>query len=106
MKRLLPLLVIASLAGVYVAYKHHLAGRPCEWAGTVEARTVTVGSRTGGRVSKIAVQEGDRVAPNQVLVELEAGDLTAQHAIAVAQLDQATAALDKLKRGARPEEIA
>ena len=106
MKRVIPLIVLVVLAGVYLGYRHYLAGKPFEWAGTVEARTVTVGSRTGGRVKKLAVQEGDRVTPGQVLVELEAGDLDAQRAIAAAQFEQATAALDKLKKGARPEEIA
>lgn len=106
MKRFLPLIVLAILAGVYLGYKRYLAGRPFAWAGTVEARDVTVGSRTGGRIKKLLVQEGDRVTPGQVLIELEPGDLTAQRAMADAQLAQAQAAFDKLKKGARPEEIA
>ena len=106
MKRFLPLIVLAVLAGVYVGYKRYLAAQPFEWAGTVEARTVTVGSRTGGRIKKINVQEGDHVTAGQALIELEPGDLTAQRAMAEAQLEQAQAAFDKLKKGARPEEIA
>ncbi|MBL9018309.1 MAG: HlyD family efflux transporter periplasmic adaptor subunit [Myxococcales bacterium] len=106
MKRLVPLLLLAAIAGAYVAYQRYLAGRPFEWAGTVEARAIAVGSRTGGRVAKVLVQEGERVKPGQVLVELEHGDLDAQRAGAAAQLAQAEAALDKLKAGARPEEIA
>jgi len=105
MKRFLPLIVLAVLAGVYVGYKRYLAGRPFAWAGTVEARDVTVGSRTGGRIKAIKVQEGDRVTAGQILIELEPGDLTAQRAMADAQLAQAQASLDKLKKGARPEEI-
>lgn len=106
MKRFLPLIVLAVLAGIYVGYKRYLAGQPFEWAGTVEARTVTIGSRTGGRIKKINVQEGDHVTTGQGLIELEPGDLSAQRAIADAQLQQAQAAFDKLKKGARPEEIA
>ncbi len=106
MKRFMPLIVLAVIGGVYFAYKHYLAGRPYEWTGTVEARTVTDGSRTGGRIKRIAVQEGDHVTPGQVLLELEPGDLAAQRSIAQAQLDQVQAALDKLEKGARPEEIA
>ena len=106
MKRLVPLLLLAAIAGAYVAYQRYLAGRPFEWAGTVEARTTTVGSRAGGRVAKVVVQEGDQVKPGQVLIELEHGDLDAQRAGAAAQLAQTEAALDKLKAGARPEEIA
>ena len=106
MKRFLPLIVLAVIAVTYFAYKRYLDGKPFEWAGTVEARNVTVGSRTGGRIAKIAVQEGDHVAAGQVLIELEPGDLTAQRAIADAQLQQMQAAYEKLKKGARPEEIA
>src|SRR4051812_15284496 len=106
MKRLIPLLLLAAIAGTYLWYQRYLRGRPFEWAGTVEAKSISVGSRTGGRVAKVLVQEGDRVKPGQVLVELEHGDLDAQRAGAAAQLAQATAALDKLKAGARPEEIA
>jgi multidrug resistance efflux pump len=106
MKRLVPLALLVAIAGGYVAYRRYLSHRPFEWAGTVEARAIAVGSRGGGRVAKVLVQEGDRVTAGQVLVELERGDLDAQRAIAVAQLAQAQAALDKLQKGARPEEIA
>src|SRR6476659_5276855 len=99
MKRFMPLILLAVLGGAYLAYKHYLAGRPFEWAGTVEARTVTVGSRTGGRIAKLNVQEGDRVAAGQLLITLETGDLEPQIAIARAQLDQAQAAEDKLRAG-------
>jgi HlyD family secretion protein len=106
MKRFVPLALLIVIAVGYVAYRRYLAHRPFEWAGTIEARAITVGSRGGGRVAKVLVQEGDRVTAGRVLVELERGDLDAQRAIAVAQLEQAQAALDKLHQGARPEEIA
>jgi HlyD family secretion protein len=106
MKRFLPLIVLAVIAVTYFAYKRYLNGKPFEWAGTVEARDVTVGSRTGGRIAKISVQEGDHVNAGQVLIQLEPGDLTAQRGIADAQLQQMQAAYEKLKKGARPEEIA
>ncbi|HEU0035139.1 MAG TPA: HlyD family efflux transporter periplasmic adaptor subunit [Kofleriaceae bacterium] len=105
MKRAIPLVLLVVILGAYLAYKHYLAQRPFEWAGTVEARAVTVGSRAGGRVKTVLVREGDHVAAGQPLVELEPGDLEAQRAIARAQLAQAQAAYDKLKGGARPEEI-
>ena len=105
MKRFIPLLMLLAIGAAYVAYQHYLSGRPFQWSGTVEARAVTVGSRTGGRVKRVLVAEGDRVAANAPLVELESGDLDAQHAIADAQLAQAQAALDKLVKGARSEEI-
>jgi multidrug resistance efflux pump len=99
-------LVVALLVlGVLIGYRVWLARRPFEWSGTVEARAISVGSRTGGRVKEVLVHEGDRVEARQPLVVLETGDLEAQRLVAQAQLDQAEAALEKLQRGARPEEI-
>ena len=106
MKRVIPLVLLLGIVGAYIAYKRYLSGQPFQWAGTIEARAISVGSRTGGRVAKVLVQEGDQVKAGQVLVELEHGDLDAQRAGAAAALAQATATLDKLKAGARPEEIA
>lgn len=106
MKRLVPLFLLLAIAGAYIGYRKYQARRPFEWAGTVEARAINVGSRAGGRVAKVLVDEGAQVKPGQVLVELEHGDFDAQRAGAAASLAQAEATLDKLKSGARPEEIA
>src|SRR6185295_16562468 len=106
MKRFVPIVLLALIGAAYYGYKHWLSLRPFEWAGTVETRAVSVGSRTGGRVAKLLVKEGDLVKAGDPLVVLEPGDLDAQRAIARAQLAQAQAALDKLTKGARPEEIA
>jgi multidrug resistance efflux pump len=76
-----------------------------ECSGTVEARVMKVGSRIGGRVKEIQAKEGDVVVQGQPLVVLEPGDLEAQKLVAEGQLEQAQAALDKLEKGARPEEI-
>ncbi|HVK86570.1 MAG TPA: HlyD family efflux transporter periplasmic adaptor subunit [Kofleriaceae bacterium] len=105
MKRLLPVILLVIIAGAYVAYRIYMARRPFEWAGTVEAREITVGSRTGGRVARLLVQEGDQATAGQPLLELERGDLDAQRTAAVAQLEQARAENDKLRAGSRPEEI-
>jgi multidrug resistance efflux pump len=103
--RLIPLVVIAGLAIIYGAFRLWQAHQPYEWSGTVEARTITVGSRAGGRVKAVLVREGDRLKLGQPLLELEAGDLYAQKLQAQGLLDQAQATLDKLVKGARPEEI-
>ncbi|HEX4461491.1 MAG TPA: efflux RND transporter periplasmic adaptor subunit [Polyangia bacterium] len=97
---------VAALAAlVYGGYRLYMARQPYEWSGTVEARTITVGSRAGGRIAKILVREGDRVKGGQPLIELEPGDIMAQQLQAQGSLDQAQANLDKLVKGARPEEI-
>jgi multidrug resistance efflux pump len=105
-RRFLPLILLAAIAGVYVGYRIYLSRQPFRWDGTVEARSITVGSRVGGRIAKILVAEGAAVGSGQELVELEPGDLPAQRLYAKAELDQASAALAKLVAGSRPEEIA
>ena len=104
-KLIFPIVLIALAATVFVGYRRWNAMRPFEWSGTVEARTIDVGSRAGGRVKEVLAHEGDHVEAGQVLLVLEPGDLEAQHLMAEAQLEQVEAALDKLKSGARPEEI-
>jgi multidrug resistance efflux pump len=106
LKRRLPLLaVLVAVGAAILAWQAWQRAQPYEWSGTVEARTISVGSRVGGRVKAVRAQEGDRVEAGQVLVEIEPADLPAQRLMAKAQLEEAMANLDKLKRGARPEEI-
>lgn len=104
-RRFIPLIVIAVIASIYGAYALYQSRRPYEWSGTVEARTIAVGSRTGGRVKEVLVREGDTVKAGQPIVVLETGDLEAQRLQAQGALDQAQANLEKLQVGARPEEI-
>ena len=100
------LLIAVLLTLTYGGYRVYLQRKPYEWSGTVEARTISVGSRTGGRVKEIKVREGDSVAAGQALVILEPGDLPAQLVQARAQLVLCQANLEKLQKGARPEELA
>jgi len=105
----IPTLFVLGALGAYAAYARRLANGPLEWSGTVEARTISVGSRQGGRVKDVLVREGDRVKAGQALVVLEPGDLQAQLAQAQGQYGQMEANLDKVMvRGssARQQEIA
>lgn len=84
--------------------------------GTIQ-ETVTVTGKTkpvhdlnlsfekSGRVARIAVAVGDRVAPGQTLVELESSELQAELAQSKANLLAEQAKLDELRRGSRPEEV-
>lgn len=74
-------------------------------SGFVEADEIRLGSRVGGRVGAVLIEEGDRVEPGQPLVELEPFDLDAQRSAAVAALDSAKAELARLESGFRPEEV-
>ena len=100
------LVVGALLALTYGGYRIYLERKPYEWSGTVEARTISVGSRAGGRIKEVRVREGDSVSAGQALIVLEPGDFPAQLVQAQAQLIQCQANLEKLQKGARPEELA
>ena len=99
MKRL-AILVLAVVAGC----APHDDGA-LQVTGQIEAVSVSIGSRIGGRVSEVLVEEGDAVVAGDVLVRLEATELEAVEAAAVARLAQAQALAAKLEVGARVEEI-
>jgi multidrug resistance efflux pump len=91
-------IVLALVAGaVWLLSRRHVG--PHSVSGTVETDEVRVASRYGGRVVKIAAQEGDTLTPGQVIVELDATELRARR-------DYAAAALAELEHGPRPGEIA
>jgi HlyD family secretion protein len=105
LRRFLPLFLLAAVAAALLGYRAYEARLPYEWSGTVEARTIDVGSRTGGRVKDVLVREGDHLDAGQPIVVIEVGDLEAQRLMAQGQLDQENATLEKLEKGSRPEEI-
>lgn len=101
------LVVLAAGAGIaYGIHRWRAAHAPYEWSGTVEVRTISLGSRAGGRVKEVRLKEGDRADAGAPIVVLEPGDWPAQMLQARAALAQADAQLAKLEKGARPEEIA
>ncbi len=95
-RRLVVLLIVAVALGSYVGFRIRRGHAPLEWSGTVEAHTIEVGSRVGGRVLEVHVREGDDVVAGQPLVTLEKGDLPAQRLIAEGQLAQAKSVLQKV----------
>jgi len=66
---------------------------------------IQVGSKIAGRVAWIGVEKGDRVRHDQVVVRLEDREFRAQYEQAKSALDSATAHLQELERGSRPEEV-
>lgn len=74
-------------------------------SGFVEAHEVRIGSRVGGRVLKVDVQEGDNVTVGQPLVELEPYDLQQRKASAEAELAQRRQRYAELLAGPRPQDI-
>jgi multidrug resistance efflux pump len=72
--------------------------------GTVEVQEVRLGSKIGGRVEEVLVHEGDLVRAGQVLVRLEAPELEAQREQWLARVQAKTAALERMRNGARAED--
>jgi multidrug resistance efflux pump len=77
-----------------------------ELPGVVEIQEVRLGSKIGGRVAAVLVNEGDIVQPGQALVRIDVPELEAQKAQWEARLRQMEADLEKQKNGPRAEEIA
>lgn len=103
--RLLVILLVAiGLAAslIYSQQQHE----PLKVSGFIEADDIRVGSRIGGRVKSVKFEEGSEVKPGDVLLELDPFDLQERQQEAKAQLAEREAALEKLKNGNRPEEIA
>jgi HlyD family secretion protein len=65
------------------------------FSGTVETLEVRVGSKSGGRVTAVSVEEGQTVEAGRLLVKQ-----------AEARVAQQRARLERLEHGARPQEIA
>ncbi|MBI1318306.1 MAG: HlyD family efflux transporter periplasmic adaptor subunit [Candidatus Hydrogenedens sp.] len=73
--------------------------------GQIEGHAIAVGSRVGGRVAEVLVDEGAKVHPGDVLLRLEPDDAEAELSAARANLAAMEAQLAKLEAGAREEEI-
>lgn len=84
-----------------------VAGRGrSEYSGTIETREIHIGSRIGGRVTGVFVEEGQTVKAGAVLVRFECDALKANRAQAAAAVVEAQANFERMQRGNRPEEIA
>jgi len=103
--RLLGILVVAGLLLGLLIYSQQQT-EPLHVSGFVEAHEIRIGSRVGGRVHRVLVEEGQPVTAGTVLVELEPFQLKELLAEAQAQLARAIANRDKVKSGFRVEEIA
>jgi len=98
-KRVVVLVILAAVAFAAVWAGVFRRSVRLEGSGTIEARNIRVGSKVGGRIEKVLVEEGDRVEAGQLLVTFDDQELRAA-------LDEARANYEKMRRGYRPEEIA
>jgi multidrug resistance efflux pump len=98
------LCAIAALAGALVYSQHR--PRPLRVSGFIESYEIRIGSRVGGRVAEVLIDEGQTVKQGDALVKLEPFDLLQRRAQAAALTQQSQETLIKLQTGNRPEEIA
>lgn len=111
---LIPAALLLAVAGPFLAggkkkspsrqtatVSHAAAAR-----GLVEGgEEVTIASRIGGRISRILVDEGDKVSRNQIIVQLDDAEEQAMRAQASASLARHSARLRELQSGYRMEDV-
>ncbi|RSL19322.1 HlyD family secretion protein [Edaphobacter aggregans] len=109
MKRKVILAIAALAILVLTGWLIHSCTNPKDsfvYSGTIETREIQIGSKIGGRVTDVLVEEGQAVKAGSILVRFEFDDLKDQRAQVQAQFEQAQADYHRLQRGYRPEEIA
>ncbi len=104
-KRAVAILLLAALLIGVIAYSR-LRPESSTVSGFIEADETRLGSRVGGHVAEVLVEEGQRVRQGQILVELEPYDLLKQEQEAAATLKARQADLQRLEAGLRDEEVA
>jgi multidrug resistance efflux pump len=106
-KRILGLVVLIAGLCAALGFFWHFGRetKPLRQPGVVEIQEVRLGSKVGGRVEDVFVNEGDRVKAGDRMVTFEVPELRAHHAQTQALLYQAEAELKKAHDGPRPEEI-
>jgi multidrug resistance efflux pump len=72
----------------------------------IPRRQILVSPQVNGRLLKVMFEEGQRVARDQVLAEIETTDYLADHQRALAAAASSQQRLQELESGNRPEEIA
>jgi multidrug resistance efflux pump len=80
--------------------------KPLLLSGAIEARDVEVGSLLGGRIQRVFVEEGSRLAAGQPILQFETDLIDLQILQQQSRVAQARANLAKAQRGPRSEEVA
>jgi multidrug resistance efflux pump len=104
LKRLSILVVVAAALLALLVYSQQRQATS-KVSGFIEADEIRLGSRVGGRVAEVHVQEGAAVTVGELLVLLEAFDLDERVSEAEANLAARRAEWDRLRHGLRAEEI-
>src|SRR3972149_5721585 len=109
MKRKLVIAGILFLAGVTAFLISHFSNKGEDGAlavsGNVEVTEVNIGFKTSGRVVELFVEEGQKVNKGDRLAILDSAEIESQVAQNRAYLGEASARLEELRAGSRPQEI-
>jgi HlyD family secretion protein len=104
-KVIVVVVVLAAAAAALLYTRAQRKPKPLILGGTLEARTVNVGSLVGGRVVSVQIDEGQAVVAGQTLVTLETDTIDRRIAEQQAAIVTANAQLSKTVAGPRDEEI-
>ena len=101
-----PAIAALAAAGAYFFLGARRNGASAlQLSGTVETREIQVGSKVGGRVRDVLVEEGQLVKKGSPLVRFEVDELLAQRDQLRGRVAEAEAQTARLQAGYRPEEI-
>src|SRR5712692_1493222 len=103
------ILVLAGIAAAGSTWWLTSRGEPAHdlaLYGSVDLRQVALAFNNSERIATVLVQEGDRVQRGQVLARLDGSRLEPQVAQAEARVAARRHAVERLRNGSRPEEIA
>lgn len=110
-RRVLGLLIVVVVlaAGGWYYWRQRSASDPTgafSLSGNVDVHQVELAFRVSGRIAEMKVQEGDRAEAGALLAQLDRVPFDNDVAGASADVDQARALFDRIRRGYRVEEIA
>lgn len=97
--------VIFLLALLSIACNENAPRDRARVSGEVEATSVKLSPEIGGRITALAIKEGDRVQPGDIIARLDTRDIDLALRRATAERQQAEAQLSLLLAGSRPEDI-
>ncbi len=100
-------LLVAAASAVYFGMtRPHKESGKIRVSGNIEVTTVEMSFKIPGRVRERLVDEGETVAPGQIVARLDSDDLVHEVAGRQAETEAARATLAELEAGYRKEEIA
>ena len=105
---LIPVVAAAAVAGGIYWWLSRAGATPPSLVlyGNIDLRQVALPFNNSERIAEVLVQEGDHVQRGQVVARLETARLKPQVDQAEAQAAAQRAAVERLRNGSRPEEVA